>query len=61
MTETQAADAGSGTRFEIADLSDGSELRLPERYWEAIEFLAHSWWRRTLIKLISGGRIEFHD
>ncbi len=35
------------------------EMRLPESYGEAVEFVARSWWRRTLIKFISGGRIEF--
>ena len=36
-----------------------AEMRLPTSYGEAIEFVARSWWRRTLIKFISGGRIEF--
>ena len=36
-----------------------AELHLLTDYMEAIEFVARSWWRRTLIKFITGGRIEF--
>ncbi len=51
-----------GSYFTIRD-ELGAELRLPvvkdmEQMTEALEFLAGSWWRRTLIKLISGGRLE---
>lgn len=57
--ETIHIDDDGNTRVKFTDCTFGAELRLPSDYYKAIEFLAHSWWRRTLIKLISGGRIEF--
>ncbi len=50
-------------RYRFRDVLMGkvpsAEMRLPPNYGEVVEFVAKSWWRRTLIKLISGGGIEF--
>lgn len=66
MSNTKLVDLDGDTRVEFVATQDfnirtedSAELLLPGDYYKAIQFLAHSWWRRMLIKFISGGRIEF--
>lgn len=53
-------DEAMAFRITTGSFSD-TYMKLFGEMEEAIEFIAHSWWRRTLINLISAGRIVFHD
>ncbi len=60
MSEHLIIDEDGETMAILWGKATAAEMRLPTDFGKAIEFVANSWWRRTLIKFISGGRIEFH-
>ncbi len=56
MTEQMDIAQDGDIEFRVSEGGFGERLRFMQG---TIDFVAASWWRRTLIKLISGGRIEF--